>query len=566
MTWRLRLLTASVCLLWAVVAARLLVVQGLQHGEFSQRAHSQQHIIEELPARPGDILDRRGHLLATTLTVQSLFVDPSQITAPEAIAIPLADCLNLDAIELAEHLAANQHRRFLWVKRRLSEAEVERILALEFPDQVCRLRPEFRRVYPHRHIAAHVLGWRNIDGEGQQGVERTFETQLAGTSGQRTLVRDARGYVLEILDRVAQPPSPGRAITLTIDLALQATCESELDQLMRRWQAASASVIVIEPRTGELLAMASRPTFDPNDPGNSPANSWINRAVSEAHEPGSTLKPIIAAWALQVGKVDREDRFHCGLGEFRLGNRILHDTHPYGDLDIAEILVKSSNIGMAQIGQRLGNKQLFDALQTFGFGHRSGVELPAEAEGIVRPLALWDHYSTGSIPMGQEIAATPLQIIRAHAVLANGGRLVTPHVSCARDDSGARPIHNLETSILDEQIASWIREGPLVEVVRSGTAQRAALDDISVFAKTGTAQVYDHQIGAYSTERYVSSCICGAPAEAPRALVLVTVSDAQTEGEPYGGIVAAPSAAAILSRALGLVGEGHIARLPATSR
>ena len=507
------------------------------------------------PHGPGDILDRHGRLLATTLKVRSLFVDPSRIKAPETVAGILADALHLDVEQLQAHIEAHTGRRFLWIKRRLTEQEEQRLQNARLPDDVWGFREEFRRRYPHRHLAAHVLGWRNIDGIGQAGVERSFENQLSGTEGQRVLVRDARGYVLDILEEVTEPPIPGKPLALTIDLDLQALAEEQLDKLMGQWHAGSASVVVLDPSTGDVLAMASRPTFDPNDPADSPPESWINRAVAQAHEPGSTLKPMIAAWAVDTQVVSREESFDCGQGEYRMGRRLLHDTHPYGDLTLGGILVKSSNIGMARIGERLGNEGLFAAVRAFGFGRPTGISLPDESTGLVRPLEDWDAYSTGSIPMGQELAATPIQMIRAHAALANGGTLSTPRLVSQPSATHQQPGRIQVTHVIDKSTADWLVRGPLVEVVASGTARRAQLEGVTVFAKTGTAQKYDLETGSYAPDRYVSSCLCGAPAEAPRILVLVTLDEARSQGEPYGGVVAAPAAASILKRALAAVDE-----------
>jgi cell division protein FtsI (penicillin-binding protein 3) len=566
MTWRLQLLSCGLALLWGIVALRLIYLQGWRHEELSRQALAQQRLVEAIPARPGDILDRNGRLLATTVKVYSLFVDPSRIDEPDELARRLGEALQLDRAHLLEHLQSHRQRQFLWIKRRLSDEEVDNLLALKLPRHVGGLRPEFQRRYPHRHLAAHVLGWRNIDGAGQQGIERTQHSRLAGRDGSRTLVRDAGGYVLDILEEVTHAPEHGSPVRLTIDLDLQAAAETQLDDLLDRWRAKSASIVVIDPNTGELLALASRPTFDPNAPADSPTAAWINRAVALAYEPGSTFKPFIAAWGVQSGAIDPGERFDCGQGTYRMGTRLLHDTHPHGELDVGGILVKSSNIGMARIGERMGNDQLFAAVQAFGFGRRTGVELPAESPGIVRPLPQWDHYSTGSVPMGQELAATPLQILRAHAALANGGWLITPHLVRSEGASSKAASSVMMTHVLDRPVADWLRTGPLVEVVTTGTARRAALERVSVFAKTGTAQIYDATTGAYSSDRYVSSCLAGAPAESPCALVLVTVCEAQSEGEPFGGLVAAPAAAAVLDRALQLNRPHRIAAEPRRAR
>ncbi len=548
MTGRLRLLMSGMLLLWTALALRLVHVQWRQHQAFSEHAVAQQAIHETIPARLGDIVDRHGRLLATTSRTQSLFVDPSRIAKPDVVAATLAEPLGLEAAPLARRITRNQHRKFLWVKRQLSESEVARIYGLELAEPVWGLREEFRRVYPQGSLAAHVLGWRNIDGIPQAGLERTLNGSLQGTDGQRTLVRDARGYVIEVLQEVAQPPRHGGTVRLTLDAAIQQIVEERLSRLVDEWRPRSASAVVLDPQTGEILAMACRPTFDPARPAAAPPEAWTNHAVSSAYEPGSTIKPCLMAWAVSRGMVSPEETFVCN-GTYRMGRRVLHDHRAFGRLDVTGIIALSSNIGMAQIGQRLGNEHLDAAVRDFGFGRKTGVELPGESAGIVRPLEKWDDFSTGSIPMGQEIAATPLQMIAAHAALANGGLLITPHLVLHKEDGNREPTGVLSTRILDESTARWMVSGPMVEVVRRGTARKAAIDGLEVFAKTGTAQKYDAATGAYSADRYVTSCLCGAPADTPRLLVLVTVDEPTSARDPFGGKVAAPAASDMLRRA-----------------
>lgn len=566
MNRRVRVLAASVLFAWCLLGARLVWLQVWQHSHFANRALRQQRYVETIPARPGDILDRRGRLLATTVTVRSLYADPSRMESFESVADSLAKALSLDRDALLEHLETHRDRQFLWIKRRLDAAEEQRVVALDLPAQGCGLREEFRRRYPHGKLAAHVLGWRNIDGHGCSGVERGLDQRLSGSDGKRVLIRDARGYVLTILEELTQPPSHGQPLVLTLDLDLQWHVENTLDRLVSTWNPMAASAVVLDPDSGEVLAMACRPTFDPNDPADFPADSWINRVVSRSVEPGSTIKPLIAAWALQNELVDPDEIFDCSDGELIVGKRILHDTKPHGQLDLSGILVASSNIGMARVGERIGNEQLHRSLRAFGFGRRTGIELDAESAGLIRPLERWDHYSTGSIPMGQEFAATPLQLIAAHAALANGGRLISPHLTRNGGPEFPSPGATSETSIVDSAVAKWMVTHPLRDIVQIGTGRQAAIDGVSVFAKTGTAQVFDQSLGRYSTERYVSSCVCGAPVDAPSALVLVTVEEAQTEGVPFGGVVAAPSAAEILRVAVQSQKNAILAEIPGAPR
>ena len=534
--------------LWGVIAVRLVHLQLSKHQEFKTHAVDQQTFEERIPARLGDIVDRHGHLLATSSACLSLYVDPNRLVHPETFAEEVAKVLDLDAVRLTSRIEEHRTRQFLWVRRRLADEQADAILNLNLPSHGWGLREELRRVYPHTELAAHLLGWRNIDGVPQAGLEKSLNDLLQGKDGLRTLVRDARGYVIEVLEEVTQPPQHGTTVVLTLDAEIQKAAEKRLDLLFNKWRPQSASAIVLDPRTGDVLAMASRPTFNPAQPS-AARGAWTNPIVTAAFEPGSTIKPCIAAWAIDQGLLALDDTFDCN-GTYRMGTRTLHDHCPLGRLDITGVITHSSNIGMAQIGEQLGNAHLFSAVQAFGFGRRTGIELPGESAGFVRPLEQWDDYSTGSVPMGQELSLTPLQMIAAHAALANGGRLVSPHLVLRVADDHALPNDVLSTRVLSESTARWMTTGPLVEVVRQGTARRAAIDGIEVFAKTGTAQKYDPELGAYSNERYVSSCICGAPAEAPRLLVLVTVDEVTTTTTPSGGKVAAPAASDILNAAL----------------
>jgi cell division protein FtsI/penicillin-binding protein 2 len=311
--------------------------------------------------------------------------------------------------------------------------------------------------------------------------------------------------------------------------------------------------------------MASRPTYSPNDPSDVPADAWKNQAISVVYEPGSTFKPFVVAWALEQGVIARDEMFHCENGMYRMGRRELHDHDSYGELSVTDILVKSSNIGMAKVGERLGNAGLYRATTAFGFGHRSGINLPGELSGLLRPLNEWNGYSTGSIPMGQELAVTPLQLITAHAALANGGRLITPRILrgvqgqrqtadsalfASTDKPGMSIPATIVTPTVQPDIAKWIVEVPLTEVVKRGTGTKAQLDAYTVFGKTGTAQKMNPEGGGYSDTLHTASFICGAPAHDPRVLVLVVVDEPQSGRTHYGGVIAAPPAKQILNRTL----------------
>lgn len=560
--WRVRLLVTMFAAGGMLLAARLVHVQWLASAQFAEKANRQRIFTETISARPGEILDRQGRLLASTITTRSLFLVPEKIDDPRHYAQALSGLLDLDPDRLVEQIERKRDKRFLWVKRRLSDAEVDAVRSLKLPERTWGFREEYLRKYPQGELAAHVIGLRDVDGVGRGGLEQSLDAQLRGRDGRRMVVRDARGRVIDVLDEVTLPPQPGQTAVLTLDVVVQLFVERELEKVMQEWKPSGACAIVVDPQTSDILAMASRPTFNPNNPVNVPEAAWKNTAISSMYEPGSTFKPFIVAWALEKGVLHPDDEFDCEHGTYQMGSRVLHDEHHYGRLSVTDILVKSSNIGMAKIGQRLRNEGLYEAAITFGFGRPTGSELAGELSGMLHPFPKWTSYSTGSIPMGQEIAVTPLQMIAAHTALANGGVMRSPRLvmrqseidaaSGPADDIYSRlaPSSSLVTRTVAPEIAEWLVQGPMAEVVRSGTGKKAQLEGYTVFGKTGTAQKLDPQTGTYSKTKHVSSFICGAPAENPRALVLVMVDEPSVGGTHYGGTIAAPAAASILQQTL----------------
>lgn len=551
--------------LWTIVVGRLYVVQWQQADELTSYATRQQLTEVTVPARPADIVDRSGRLLATTIVAQSLFVDPQRLDVKENFFNELAETLSIDAKQLKERIDSHSHKHFLWVKRRISEDEAAAVQLLKWPDSAYGFRDEFLRQYPQGHVASHVIGYRNIDGEGKGGVEQSLNDLIEGIPGKRKLVRDALGRIVEVTFDPDSEPRRFEAVQLTIDLTIQMFAEKALDEVVREWTPAGASAIVMDPRSGDVLAMASRPTYSLSDMSHVPANAWRNQAISVVYEPGSTFKPFVVAEALQAGLIKRDEMFDCENGEYRMGPRVLHDHHPYPELSVTDVLVKSSNIGMAKIGERLTNRGLYAATVKFGFGRPTGIDLPGELSGILRPLKEWNGYSTGSIPMGHELAVTPLQLVTAQSALANGGRLITPRILKSVQGPGTDSARTFQTSLDDpslaepativrptvsSDIARWIIEEPMSDVVSRGTGRRAQIPGYTVFGKTGTAQKHDPKTGGYSETLYSSSFICGAPARNPQVIVLVVVDEPQSGSTHYGGRIAAPAASTILSRSL----------------
>lgn len=583
-----------------LLAGRLVQLHWGSGADFERLAERQRVFREVVPARPGEIVDRHGHVFATSVQVRSVYVVPKRMRQAWQVSRDLATALQLDHDKLFERIAAHSGRQFLWVKRRITDEEAERVRQLKLPTDICGFRDEFRRLYPQGATAAQVVGLRDIDGAGRGGIEQSLQQRLRGKDGSRELVHDARGRVIEVRESSGTPVQHGQTVFLTLDAVIQVYAERALDQVMLEWKPKSASAIVLDPHTGEVLAMASRPTFDPNLPDHVPAEAWKCRPIADIYEPGSTFKPFVVAKALERGVIGRDEVFHCENGEYHMGRRVLHDHHKYGPLSVADILVKSSNIGMAKIGQRLTNAGLHQTALAFGFGSPTGIELPGELSGMVRPLKKWNSYSTGSVPMGQEIAATPLQIVAAYAALCNGGRLISPHLVAVResgegktesrerkaegdratqgsaptafrfplsalaikastsvsrspDDGPPSPVTSLIVSqAVTPEIADWIRRDPLTAVVTRGTGRKAAIRGYEVFGKTGTAQKLDPVTGEYSRQLHVSSFVCGAPADNPRVIVLISVDEPSVahNGEHFGGSIAAPAAGELLRKVL----------------
>ena len=558
--WRSGLVTAALLCCWVILIGRLIHLQGAQHKFMHIRVNRQSTFTEPLTARPGEIVDRNGHVLAMTVSRNSIFAVPSQIEDPRHFAWQAASVTGLDADDLLDRIRKFQDRHFIWIRRRVPDQIAAAFRDLRLPQNTWGFRREYVRRYPQGSIAAHVLGMRDIDNIGHGGLEQSLNDLIRGTDGRRVLTRDARGVVMEVAASESQAPVHGRSVICTIDLLTQLSIEHHLDKLMDRWQPVGACAVVMEPAGGEILAMASRPAFDPNLPAEVPENAWRNLAVSAVFEPGSTFKPFVVSWALQQKRLDCSDVIQCFSGAYRMGRRTLHDHHPYTRLSVEDVLVKSSNIGMARIAERIGLQGLYECTVGFGFGRRTGIELPAELPGLLRPRSDWDEYSLGSIPMGQELAVTPLQLIAAHAVLASSGQLVRPHLLLESDGRmspsamGAvetvQATMPVESRVLNHRIADWIVQHPLKQVVERGTGRSVRTTGVSMFGKTGTAQKVDVATGEYSDTRHVCSFVCGAPAESPEVVVLVLVDEPTSPGRHYGGTVAAPAAAEILKSSL----------------
>ncbi len=528
--------------------AKLTYINTTLAPKLKKLAKHQHQAYRPIPAIRGTIYDRRGRILAATKLVPSLFADPAIIEDKISAADILSALTNISPEKILSLLEKKPKSRFVWLARYINTDIAESIKKL--PLRGIGIIYEPKRIYPAGTLAGHLLGTVNIDGKGIEGIELKFDKILAGIPGYETYIRDATGKKIWLIKNKCKQPINGKHLILTIDAVIQQFTQDILADTCRHYHAHSGSAIVMIPYTGEILALACYPQVDPNEFSKFPPTHRRNRAITDPFEPGSIFKPFIAAFALQAGVVKWNEKIFCHNGAYTIGRRILHDHHPYGELTFQEIIIHSSNIGMGIIGQRLGNSKLYQAVRTFGFGQKTGIELPGEDKGIVRPLRKWNDYSTTSIPMGQEIAATAIQLIHAFSGLANSGLILKPKLIRAYiDERGQITNENVEPEIQKQAIRPDIAKlmiKVLRQVVTEGTGKRAKLKGYQVFGKTGTAQIPRKNGRGYEPNAYVASFLGGAPAENPQIVAFVTVRHPDRKIGHFGGTVSAPAVKKIL--------------------
>ena len=519
-----------------VIGARLVNLQVTQHDDLVERARKQQLGSVETSATRGQLLDRQGRELARSVDTESFYADPSEIADVNETARRIAAVTGLDRAPLADRLqdAKDAKKKFLWIARRIDEQSAAKLDALELEGIYASKEP--KRYYPNDSLAAHVLGFVNIDEVGLAGVEQTYNDRIRGEAGKLFLERDAKHQTFESYEI---QPHPGQTVVLTLDQTIQYRTEQAVLAAAERTHAKSVAAIVMDPSTGEILALANAPTFNPNEP---PKNEErrSNSALQTTYEPGSTFKIVAYSAAIERGLVKPEDKIDCQMGQITVAGRLIHDHHPFGVLTVADALAQSSNVGAIKLGLRVGNESMFDYIKRFGFGSRTGVDLPGESPGILRPLQRWTPSSIGSIAMGQEISVTPLQMATAYSALANGGSLVKPHlVREIRSPDGtvlfqAKPeMHR----VLKPETTAALR-GMLEAVTLRGTARKAQLNGYTAAGKTGTAQKIDPKTHTYSTTKYIGSFVGFAPVNNPAVVIIVVIDEPQ--GAYHGGDVAAP--------------------------
>jgi cell division protein FtsI (penicillin-binding protein 3) len=508
------------------------------------RAMAEDQQLREIRLAPkrGTIYDRHGAELAVSVDVESVYANPRQmrsegVDAAQAAA-QLSAVLGVDRARIEARLSSDRY--FAWIERQVTPAEADAVRALRIPG--VQLTEEARRYYPNRELASHILGFANVDGVGIEGLELSMEERLRGATEPVQAIRDRRGRVVfsdQLLDeRAAQ----GDDVYLTIDKTIQHVAERELALAVRTSEAQSGTVVAMDPQTGEILAMASYPTYNPNEPSRAPTASRRNRAITDRFEPGSTIKPFTIGAALAANAIHPEEQIDCGNGRMEIGDDIITDTHRFDVLTPAEVLAHSSNIGSANIGIRLGRRGLYRGLRRFGFGEPTGLPLPGETGGILRHYTRWYDLDLASVSFGQGMSVTTVQLAVAMSSIANGGRLMQPRlvrrVVDGRGETAEENLPRVQRQVLPLRTAQLVSDMLTAVTGDGGTGTEAAIDGYLVAGKTGTAQKADYERGGYAEGKYIASFVGFVPANSPRLVIAVVIDEPVVDY--YGGTVAGP--------------------------
>jgi cell division protein FtsI (penicillin-binding protein 3) len=536
-------LLGGILLLWmAGLVARLYYLQIIDYGELLARAQrQQQHVIEVAPRR-GEIFDRQMNPLAMSLAVDSVFAVPSEIPRPHMVADLLAPLLGQDANDLLGRFT-NSHS-FCWVKRKVTPEEANRVRDLNL--QGIYFQRETKRFYPKGELAAHIVGYVGLDDKGLGGLEYGMDSVIRGRPGRLLLATDARRRSFQSTELAGKP---GKNLVLTLDEKIQYVVEKALAEAVEQWKAAGGVAIVQNPNTGEILAMASQPTYDPNNFAKSPPEALEDRGRAWVYEPGSTFKLVTVSAALEEKLAGPDEIINCQQGSIVLAGHTIHDHKSFADLTLTDVVVKSSDVGAIKLGLRLGEQRLYKYIRSFGFGDKSGVELPGEERGLLKSPDNWSGISIGEISMGQEVGVTPIQLVTAYSAIANGGVLFEPRIV---HDLFLGQVHEAMPPVpghrvVSERTANLMRQ-ILTEVVERGTGKSAQLAGYKSAGKTGTAQEIDPS-GAYSKSHYVASFVGFAPVGKPAVTILVAIDS--PVGAIYGAEVAAPVFKSIAEQTLG---------------
>jgi cell division protein FtsI (penicillin-binding protein 3)/stage V sporulation protein D (sporulation-specific penicillin-binding protein) len=551
MNWNAQARAVTVCFglvgVFSVYSVRLIDLQIIEHEKFTALAaekHSHKQIIY---ARRGIIRDAHDEALAENVPVKTVVADASHIRDPVALAAAIANQLEMDPRDLADKLnRTGKGSKHIVLKSEVPEQKAEKI---KESLRAANLRgiyfdQDFVRIYPNGQMLSQVIGFVDHEHKGTMGIERTMQDFLQGMDGFRYIETDRTGKELVPYRGQENAAKDGSNVKLTVDLGLQNILETELDAACAQFKPKDATAIMMRPQTGEILAMASRPTFDPNKPGDAVPEQEKNRSVVDMVEPGSTFKIVTTSAVLEEKLVTPDTTVYCENGHFQYAGRLLRDAHPMGVLTVHQVLMKSSNIGVAKLALQLGEARLYEYIRRYGFGQKTGIALSGEISGLVNPPHRWSKLDITRIPMGQSVAVTPLQMVTAMSSIANGGKLMKPMIVSEITDETGRKVATFTPEMVRQVISAGTARkitSALKDVVsKQGTALKAAVPGFRVAGKTGTAQKVDPR-GGYLSGRYVTSFVGFMPADDPRFTLLVLLDDPSAkQGEAFGGTVAGP--------------------------
>jgi len=524
-------------ILFSLALARLLYIQFFRSQYLREIARKQHNCFVELEPRRGPIYDTNMKPQAVNLACDSVYAAPKELSSAEKekIISSLAPALNIGSGSLRNKLS--RPKSFIWIARKITPQQSEALRAMNLKG--VGMVKESKRCYPNGYLSSQIVGFAGLDNNGQEGLELYYDKYLKGSAGWAFLLRDARSKKINLYDKMASPKE-GDSLVLTIDEVIQFIAERELEKVYQSSRARGASIIVMDPNTGEILAMASRPTFDLNQHGGVSKDQIRNRSVCDMFEPGSVFKIVTASAAIQENKIREQDKVFCENGEYKIAGHTLHDHTSHGWLTFQEVIEQSSNIGTCKVAAILGPEKLWHYVRLFGFGAKSGIDMPGEISGQVRDLRYWSKSSMGAVPMGQEVGVTAVQLGAAISAIANGGNLMKPYiVKEIRDSSGeviqmTSPV--VVRKVLTPESAARVKK-ILIGVVENGTGKMAKIQDFTAAGKTGTGQKLEPN-GTYSHSKFMASFIGFAPAEDPQIAIVVTVDEPR--GSYYGGTVSAP--------------------------
>jgi len=557
MTFRARLILGGLLSLYALIVLRAFHIQVLGVKGIRERGAKQYCTSIPLIPKRGVILDRTGSELAVSVATKSIFVQPGKLKSPGTVAALLAPRVSRPAAELRKLFAAD--KGFVWVRRQMPSSaadeavrEVREALAAQDPEWRGKASAvegigtveEPKRFYPNRELASSLVGFTNLDSEGMEGIELSLNKYLRGERGVLLCERDARGRLLVPSSSPVEVNSKGHSVILTIDRNVQHVAESELRTAVTKYSARGGMALVLRPKTGEILAMATAPSFNPNAPAGAPVEARKNRSLTDSFEPGSTFKVFTLAAALELGAVRTDEKFFCENGAYHYAGKVIHDTHRYGWLTVPDVIKYSSNIGITKINDRMDSGRFYEMIRGFGFGTRTGIELQGEVPGLAPSRSGFEsRIRRATVSFGQGISVTPLQLATAMSAIVNGGKVMKPYVVReVRDPEGKTMFRGEPTElrrVLSPKTSATLREILGRVVQEDGTGTQARIKGFLVGGKTGTAQKVEVGTGKYSATKRVASFVGFLPLQDPELLILVVIDEPR--GQVYGGVVAAPA-------------------------